>query len=309
MFSLLITRTLHATSRPDESILLLPNTFLFGVSTSSYQVEGGWDLGGKAPSIWDDFVHFNGTTPLGHSGWIADHSNGDFADETYDTYVLRADVERMARLGIANYRFSISWPRLLPSGYVNATRADGGANPIAVRYYQTLLAMLAENEIKAHVTLFHWDLPSVLQARLGGWLSPKLPLLFRDYAALCFRLFGSSSAAIASWFTINEPWSIAVGAYYQGGMAPLGAGALGGGNSSSEPYIVAHHLLLAHAHAVDAFRSGGALFAGEIAIVLNSNWWAPDPNATNASHAEELAQRARIFQVGGREERFSLTVI
>jgi beta-glucosidase len=124
-----------------------PRTFLFGVATSAYQIEGGHDIDGKEPSIWDAFCR--------QPGAVEDGSTGDVACDHYHRY--REDVAHMASLGLDAYRFSISWPRVLANGGVNAQGLD---------FYDRLTDVLLEHSIRPFVTLYHWDLPQSLQA--GG---------------------------------------------------------------------------------------------------------------------------------------------
>ena len=263
-----------------------PAAIIYGVSTSAFQYEGAWNADGKGASIWDEW---------GHAGRITAGDTGDFADDTY--HRLAQHVDLVAGLGVGAYRFSLSWPRLVPLGDpgANATHSSSTVNPAGVRFYTTLLDLLDARGIEPYVTIYHWDLPQALQASLGGWLSPALPAVFERYAALCFRLFGHR---VSRWMTVNEPWSVALGAYYQGTFAP---GPANGTNATAwAPYLAGHHLLLAHARAVQAYRAldgsatGGG--GGEIGIVLNTNWYAP-ANAGDPTH-RAAATRALTFQFG-----------
>lgn len=143
----------------------------------------------------------------------------------------------MASLGIKAYRFSIAWPRILPNG-------TGEVNPAGLDFYNHLINTLLRYEIEPWVTLFHWDLPQALEDRYRGWLQIETAYAFREYADVCFRAFGDR---VSRWITLNEAWTVAINGYATGIHAP-------GHQSLTEPYIVGHHLLLAHGLAVKAFR-------------------------------------------------------
>ncbi|KAJ1421940.1 Glycosyl hydrolases family 1, N-terminal conserved site [Sesbania bispinosa] len=151
-----------------------PQGFIFGTASSSYQYEGATNEGGKGPSTWDIYTHK-------HPEQISDRSNGDVAVDQYHRY--KEDVQIMKYMNTDAYRFSISWPRILPS-------------------------------LQPFVTLFHWDLPQALQDEYGGFLSPKIVNDFQDYAEVCFKEFGDR---VKHWMTLNEPWS------YSMGTEPYGA--------------------------------------------------------------------------------------
>ena len=142
-----------------------PKEFLWGVATSAYQIEGAAGEGGKGASVWDRFSKVPGR--------IADGSTGERACAHF--HLFREDVALMADLGIPCYRFSLSWPRLLPDG-------RGRLSPDGAAFYDRLIDALLEKGIRPFVTLFHWDYPCALAVR-GGWASPDSPEWFADYAA------------------------------------------------------------------------------------------------------------------------------
>ena len=225
-----------------DTLLRFPEGFLWGASTSAYQIEGGVNEGDRGESIWDRFAH----TP----GRIA---NDEHADITADhVHRWREDVDRMAELGLRAYRFSIAWPRIQPTG-----RGDASAK--GLDFYDDLVDALLERGIQPCVTLYHWDLPQGLDDA-GGWLARETSARFADYAAICFRRFGDR---VSTWFTINEPWVASTLGYRLGIHAP-------GHRDLRESIVAAHHLLLAHGAAVRAFRAeGGAVAAGRIGVVLS----------------------------------------
>ena len=146
--------------------------FIWGAATAAYQIEGAAFEGGKGLSVWDQFSHV--------PGHVRGMETGDTACDHYHRF--EQDMELMRELGIRHYRFSISWPRLLPEG----------RGPVSSRgrdFYNRLIDAMVERGIRPFATLFHWDYPAALQAR-GGWENPDSPMWFEDYAALCARLFG-----------------------------------------------------------------------------------------------------------------------
>lgn len=242
---------------------------LWGVATSAYQIEGAARLDGKGPSIWDQFCQEPGRILKGDSAEIAcDH---------YHRY--QQDVALMKELGINAYRFSLSWPRIFPAG-------RGAVNPAGIRFYHRLLDTLLASEIEPVLVLHHWDLPLALQKELGGWLSPEMPGIFESYAHTCFKEYGDK---VKLWLTLNEPWVIAIHGYGIGMDAP-------GRQSLSEPYLVGHNLLLAHARAVRLYRERFQhRQGGKIGITLNCDWREP---ASDDPRDHTAAQRAVQFMLG-----------
>lgn len=216
-----------------------PAGFLWGAATSSYQIEGAWNADGKGLSIWDTFSH----TP----GKIQDGSTGDVACDHYHRW--REDVALMRDLGLKAYRFSISWPRVLPEG-------RGALNPQGLDFYDRLVDALLEAGIEPFITLYHWDLPQALQD-LGGWANRDVAYYFADYAAVLVRRLGDR---VAWWATHNEPWVVAWLGYARGQHAP-------GLRNLKLSLPVAHHLLLSHGLAVDVLRDGAP--TAQVGIVLN----------------------------------------
>ena len=144
---------------------MFPKDFWWGSATAAYQVEGATSEDGRGPSIWDTFSHTPGKTDGGDTG--------DVACDQYHRY--EEDAKLMADLGVKHYRFSISWPRILPEG-------RGAVNEKGVDYYRRLVDALRQHGITPHATLFHWDLPKALQDRYAGWQSREVAKDFGDYA-------------------------------------------------------------------------------------------------------------------------------
>ncbi|XP_057754916.1 beta-glucosidase 11-like isoform X2 [Arachis stenosperma] len=150
-----------------------PTEFVFGASTSAYQVEGAANEDGRKPSIWDTFAHSD-------NGNLYD-GDGDITCDQYHKY--KEDVQLMANMGLDAYRLSISWSRLIPDG-------RGEINPKGLQYYNNLINELISHGIQPHVTLHHWDLPQKLEDEYGGWVSRRIVKDFTEYADVCFREFG-----------------------------------------------------------------------------------------------------------------------
>ena len=206
-----------------------PADFLWGAATSAYQIEGSPLADGAGPSIWHEFAH----TP----GRVHANETGDVACDHYHRY--REDVELMRALGLNAYRCSVSWSRVLPEG-------RGRINPRGLGFYERLVDALLERGLQPMLTLYHWDLPAALD-RLGGWLNPASVHWFSDYAQTLFRALDDR---VKLWATLNEPWVVVDGGYLHGILAP------GQRNPYAAP-VAAHHLLRAHATAVQAYRAVG----------------------------------------------------
>ncbi|XP_039610997.1 lactase-phlorizin hydrolase [Polypterus senegalus] len=247
-----------------------PEGFAWGVSSSSYQIEGGWDADGKGLSIWDNFTHVPNNT--------VNNDNGDVACDSYnkideDLYMLRA-------LGVKMYRFSLSWPRIFSNG------TKQSLNPKGVAYYNNLINSLVEYNITPIVTLYHWDLPQDLQD-IGGWENEELINLFNEYADFCFQTFGNR---VKFWMTFNEPQVIAWVSYGLGIFPP---NVIDPGYS---PYKVAHNLIKAHAKAYHTYEQYRKEQRGIVSISLNTDWG--EPKYPNEPRELVAADRFLQFQLG-----------
>ncbi|CAN4110461.1 unnamed protein product [Withania somnifera] len=261
-----------------------PSDFIFGTASAAYQYEGAANEDGKGPSIWDTFTH-------NHPERIADHSNGDIGIDFYHRY--KDDIKLMKFEGLNGFRFSISWSRVLPYG-----KLCRGVNKEGIDFYNNLINELLAKGIQPMVTLFHWDLPQVLEDEYLGFLNSQIIYDFRDYAELCFKEFGDR---VKLWTTINEPGGYALTGYDLGIFPPMRCsswrttGCLAG-NSSTEPYIVAHHFLLAHAQTAKLYREKyQASQKGEIGIVLVASWFEP---YSKTKKDVDATQRAIDFTLG-----------
>jgi beta-glucosidase len=252
-----------------------PDDFIWGLGTAAYQIEGAWDEDGRGPSIWDTFSGAGSYEP--NEGHEVKSDSGAVTCDHY--HRMEEDVRLMASLGLKNYRFSISWPRLLPTGTL-----AGGINQKGVAFYHRLIDALRAHGITPFVTLFHWDLPQALQTpALRGWLDRRIVPHFRVFAELCFEQYGDK---VRYWTTFNEAWTFTVLGYGTGSKAP-GRPYI---DISTFPYIAGHHVLLAHAEAVEAFRANSKVRAngGQIGITNNCDW-----NEPASSSAADIAAAER----------------
>ncbi|MDX6278175.1 MAG: beta-glucosidase [Nocardioidaceae bacterium] len=216
-----------------------PPGFVWGTAAAAYQIEGAVAEGGRGPSIWDTFSH----TP----GKVDNDDTGDIACDHYNRWP--GDLDLMAELGIASYRFSVSWPRVMPDG--RTVNAEG------VEFYDRLVDGLLERGIQPLMTLYHWDLPQALEDE-GGWLNRDIADRFTDYALTMGKAIGDRTPAVT---TLNEPWCSAYLGYASGEHAP-------GLTDQRLAYPVAHHLNLAHGRAVTALR-GMMAPETEFSVTLN----------------------------------------
>lgn len=251
----------------EKITISFPGALLWGTATSAFQIEGASHADGKGPSIWDEFCSLPGR--------ILDGGNGQVACDHYHRF--REDVELMARLGLDAYRFSVSWPRVMPTG-------RQPTNPAGLDFYDRLVDALVAANIQPMVTLYHWDLPQALQRDLGGWVHDDLPHLFADYAEVMFDRLGDR---VRLWITINEPWCVVDGGYFNGVHAP-------GIRNREQGYRAGHNLLRAHAYAVQRFRQR-ASNPGQISLAINTHYAFPE---TDSPEDVAAAQRSMIGMAG-----------
>nr|QWJ73437.1 beta-thioglucoside glucohydrolase 2-3 [Isatis tinctoria] len=255
--------------------------FIFGAASSAYQACGR----GRGLNVWDAFTHRypNKSGP--------DHGNGDTTCDSYSYW--EKDIEAMDELNATAYRFSFAWSRIIPRGKVCRGVSKGG-----LEYYHKLIDRLIEKNMTPFVTLFHWDLPQVLQDDYEGFLDREIIYDFRDYADLCFKEFGDK---VKNWITINQLYTVPTRGYATGTDAPGRCSPkvddrCYGGNSSTEPYIVAHNQLLAHAMVVDLYRTKYKHQGGKIGPVMITRWFLPFDETDPASIV--ATQRMKEFFFG-----------
>lgn len=229
--------------------------FIWGAGTSAFQIEGATAADGRGPSIWDVFCATPGKVAHGHAG--------DPACEHY--FRWQDDLRLLSELGVDAYRFSVSWPRVLPAG-------RGAVNASGLDFYERLVDGLQELGIAVHCTLYHWDLPQALQEE-GGWLNRDTVDAFGEYAQVVAGRLGDRVAAYAS---LNEPWCSAYLGYESGEHAP-------GKQNRRESLQVAHHLLLAHGRAMPILRESAPRAAAGIVLNLTPAYPASDAAADAAA--------------------------
>ena len=217
-----------------------PPDFAWGTATASYQIEGAVNEDGRGPSIWDTFSH----TP----GKVDDGDTGDVACDHYHRWA--DDVELIAGYGLNAYRFSVAWPRVQPTG-------RGAPNHKGLDFYRRLVDRLRQRGVRPAATLYHWDLPQALQDDGAGWQNRDAVERFAEYAAIVYDALGDG---VEWWLTHNEPWVVAAVGHREGRHAP-------GITDIVAELRVAHHLLLSHGRAVEAYRATG--MTAPIGITLN----------------------------------------
>jgi len=243
-----------------------PPDFLWGASTSAYQIEGAVDEGGRGRSVWDTFTHTPGQIHAGDTGNIA-----------CDSYHrVEEDLTLLSELGVGGYRFSIAWPRIQPSG-------RGTVNEAGLDYYRALVAGLRDRGIAPVATVYHWDLPQALED-LGGWANRDTAERFADYAQLLARALGDE---VAMWITLNEPQQVAHQGYRVGTHAP-------GKTDFALAAAATHHLLLGHGLAMQAIREA---LSGRVPIGISLDVHPVRPANEDALEAATVldAEHNRIF--------------
>ncbi|MGH7442770.1 MAG: GH1 family beta-glucosidase [bacterium] len=217
-----------------------PKDFLWGAASAAYQIEGATRVDGRGESIWDVFCRKPGATEEG--------SSGEDACRHYELW--ERDLELIRSLGLKSYRFSIAWPRVVPQG-------RGAVNPKGLDFYERLLDRLLDLGIVPNITLYHWDLPQILEDQ-GGWPQRETALAFADYTAAVLKRLGDRPAL---WSTFNEPWCVANVGYGSGSHAP--------GRKECPQVVnqVIHHILLAHGLGVQAIRANSRTAKVGIVIV------------------------------------------
>jgi beta-glucosidase len=249
-----------------QSGLSFAPDFLIGSATAAFQIEGAAHEDGRGPSIWDTFARVPGKV---HNG-----DTGDVADDHY--HRMDDDLDLMKRLGLEAYRFSIAWPRIQPTG-------SGTVNEKGLAFYSRLVDGLLERGIRPIATLYHWDLPQVLEDA-GGWPVRDTANRFADYAAIVGEALGDR---VHTWTTLNEPWCSAYLGYGSGGHAP-------GRESGADALAAVHHLNLAHGLGTQALRSVVSKTDAEFSVTLNFHVLRPGSDDADDAmrRIDALANRA-----------------
>ncbi|KVH91153.1 Glycoside hydrolase, catalytic domain-containing protein [Cynara cardunculus var. scolymus] len=249
-----------------------PDNFLFGVGTSAHQVEGAWNVDGKGLSIWDCFA-------LRNPDKISGGANACVTVASYSR--MKEDVQLLKKMGVNSYRFSISWPRILPGGKVSM-----GKNQEGINYYNRLIDELLANGIEPFVTLFHWDLPNALEEEYMGFLSSKVVADFVDYVDICFWEFGDR---VKHWLTVNEPHMFTYNGYVTGTFAPGRGANCKDSDLETEPYTVAYNLLNCHAAAYRKYEKDYKSFQkGKVGITLDLNFSKPYRGPSNVEDVKAV---------------------
>lgn len=235
--------------------------FIWGAATASYQIEGATNQDGRGQSVWDSFAR--------QPGRVVNNDDGRIACEHYHRY--KEDVAMMKELGIDAYRFSLAWPRIMPTG-------EGAINEKGLAFYDRLIDELLAKDITPWITLFHWDLPQALQDNYGGWQSKEVSQRFADYAKVVVERY---SDRVKNWFTINEIRCFTTFAHREGFHAP------GGILPEKMVNQTIHNALLGHGLAVQAIRSASKQPAN-IGLVENlDTYWSVIDTAENIAAAKK----------------------
>ena len=238
----------------------LRQDFVWGTATSAYQIEGAIDADGRLPSIWDTFCRVPGAI-----------DNGDTGDVACDSYRRwPEDLDLLKQLDVDAYRFSIAWPRVIPTG-------SGAVNAAGLGYYDRVVDDLLANGIKPHVTLYHWDLPQALQD-LGGWDNRDTAYRFAEYAAVVGAKLGDR---VTDWATLNEPLCSAWIGHWEGRMAP-------GITDPALAVRASYNLMLAHGLGVAALRES-APKPPSVGLVVNLSGCEPATSSAADIRAAQIA--------------------
>ncbi len=238
--------------------------FVWGTATAAYQIEGAVDRDGRTPTIWDTFSHQKGKIKTGE--------HADCACEFYDRF--EEDLHLHKALGLSAFRFSLAWTRILPDGVGPAW--GGRINEAGLRFYDRLIDHCLALELTPWITLYHWDLPQVLENK-GGWVNRQIVTWFGDFVDVCTKAFGHK---VKHWIILNEPLAFSVLGYFTGQHAP---GRRGFWNLL--PAI--HHTALAQAE-------GGRITRQNVLNALVGTTFSCSPVQPFTSAARDIAAAARV---------------
>ncbi len=247
--------------------LKFPPGFVWGSATASYQIEGAVHEDGRSESIWDRFCATPGKVENGDSGAIAcDH---------YHRWP--EDIKLMQTLGLQAYRFSVAWPRVVPNG-------RGEVNQKGLDFYDRLVDKLLEAGIAPYATLYHWDLPQVLQDK-GGWANRETAYAYAEYTEAVLKRLGNR---VKGWITHNEPWCAAFLGYQIGNHAP-------GLTDYRQAIAATHHLLLSHGLAMPIIRQYAPQTEAGITLNLGVFHAAQPGSADDELVRQADCERNRLF--------------
>ena len=233
--------------------------FIWGVATSSYQIEGAAHIDGRGLSIWDTFCKVPGK--------VANADNGDVACDHYHRY--EEDLDLMKWMGVDAYRFSVAWPRVIPNGV-------GSVNQAGLDFYDRLIDGALQRGIEPWLTMYHWDLPQTLQDK-GGWNNRQIVQWFEEYAEVLTTKFGDR---VKNWMTLNEPLCSAWIGHLYGDMAP-------GIKDLQTALNASHNLLMSHGIASQVIRS--SVKNSKVGIVINVTPAVPATDSLEDQRAATLA--------------------
>ncbi len=247
--------------------------FLWGVAISAFQNEGACDVDGKGRSIWDEFT--------AKKGKIKDGSHAQIANDFYNRY--REDIRLAKQLGFDVFRFSISWPRILPQG-------TGAVNPAGIAFYHRVIDACLEEGMIPYITLYHWDLPHALELK-GGWCHRGVIFAFEEYVRICMQAYGDK---VKNWVVMNEPFGFTSLGYMLGVHAP--------GKFGLSYFLPAvHHVLLAQAAGAKVIRE--AVKGANIGTTLSCSYIYPysqqEADIQAAKKADALFNRLFLEPVLG----------
>ncbi|KAG9658315.1 glycoside hydrolase, partial [Aureobasidium melanogenum] len=251
-----------------------PKDFYLGVAGAAFQIEGAAKAEGKGPSTWDVNMH---RVP----NFVSDNSTGDITDNNYYMYkqVPTEDIARLAAIGVNAYSFSVAWTRLFPFG-------TGPVNELGIAHYNDVIDTCIQYNITPMATIYHWDMPALLQNKYGGWLGEEVVEDFTEYARVAYSRFGDR---VKHWFTINEPIVICTQQY----PMPDGYWRNFSIPKTNQQFVCGRNILLAHAQ---AYRLGKTLVP-DSSITFKHNGGHKIP-LTNSSADAEAVQRAWDFNEG-----------
>ncbi|HYK37009.1 glycoside hydrolase family 1 protein [Alloacidobacterium sp.] len=253
-----------------------PDGFLWGMATAAFQVEGAWNEDGKGESIWDRFVHTQGK--------VKGATTADIACDQYHLYPQ--DIATLKRLNQKGYRFSVSWPRIQPTG-------TGAPNQKGLDHYSRLVDALLEAQIRPFCTLYHWDLPQALEDR-GGWPNRDLAGYFADYAGIIAKHLGDR---ITIWAPFNMPWSFTYMGY--------GVGAFPPGRTSFGDFLkAAHTVSLAQGECFRSIKAASSKATVGSAYGMSPAYPKTDSEADRAATARYHAMNNVFFLEAAMHGRY-----
>ncbi|GFZ45044.1 beta-glucosidase [Saitozyma sp. JCM 24511] len=265
----------------------LPKEFVWGYATAAQQIEGATSTDGRGESIWDRFAKQQ-------KDKVQDGSNGDVTCDSYHLY--KTDVALLKSYKAKGYRFSLSWPRIIPNG-----GRDDPVNHKGIEYYNNLIDELLANGITPFVTRSRRSIRGMVRSPVDpGTDVPRrnkdeVVKDFTRYADVCFEAFGDR---VKNWITINEPYVVTIPGWFNGDCAPGRSSKRpysAAGDSDTEPWIVGHNLMVAHAHASKLYsRKYRPSQGGKISITLNGDWAEPWDDTPESYRAKERKMAAAI---------------